>query len=97
VAVAPITHSPPDDPRSAVEIPPDVKKRLGLDDERSWIILTEINRFSWPGPDLVPLRARARLKEFIYGSLPKALINEMLRVLAMHIRAGRLKVVKRTE
>lgn len=97
MAVAPITHSPPDDPRSALEIPPEVKKRLGLDAERSWIVLTEINRFSWPGPDLVPLRARVRLKQFIYGSLPKVLINEMLRVLAIHIRTGRLKVVKRTE
>jgi hypothetical protein len=27
-------------------------QRLGLDAERSWVMLTEANRFVWPGPDL---------------------------------------------
>jgi hypothetical protein len=35
-----------------VEIPVRVKQRLGLDDDRSWIVLTESNRFVWPGPDM---------------------------------------------
>ncbi|MCA9239706.1 MAG: hypothetical protein KDA37_05890, partial [Planctomycetales bacterium] len=26
-----------------------------LDDDRSWIVLTESNRFVWPGPDLRPV------------------------------------------
>ena len=43
VAVAPITHSPPYDPNVAVEIPPRVKQHLGLDSERSWVILDEVN------------------------------------------------------
>jgi hypothetical protein len=29
-----------------------VKRHLGLDDEPSWIITTEVNRFVWPGPDI---------------------------------------------
>jgi hypothetical protein len=41
VAIAPITHSPPHDPKVAVEIPPRVKEHLGLDGERSWVILEE--------------------------------------------------------
>ncbi len=48
VRVLPITHSPPSDPADAVEIPAATKRRLGLDDQRSWIILTESNRFIWP-------------------------------------------------
>jgi|SRR6516165_4935128 hypothetical protein len=36
VTVLPITHSPPADQNSAVEIPPPVKRHLGLDDERSF-------------------------------------------------------------
>ena len=44
---------PPHDPEAAVEIPLATKMRLGLDDDRSWIILTEANRFTWPGPDLL--------------------------------------------
>lgn len=52
VRVLPITHTPPTNPADAIEIPADVKGRLRLDAERSWIVLTESNRFAWPGPDL---------------------------------------------
>ena len=33
---------------AAIEIPAQTKKRLGLDEDRSWIMLTEANRFVWP-------------------------------------------------
>jgi hypothetical protein len=39
VRVAPVTHSPPDNPATAVELPPAVKRHLGLDDYRSWIVM----------------------------------------------------------
>ncbi|WP_292434662.1 hypothetical protein [Methylobacter sp.] len=45
VTVAPITHIPPVDPAVAIEIPPKVKKHLGLDGERLWIILDDFNEF----------------------------------------------------
>ncbi|MFC4594309.1 MULTISPECIES: hypothetical protein [Sphingobium] len=45
VTVLPVTHTPPTDERLAVEIPTRTKARLGLDDARSWIILSEANRF----------------------------------------------------
>jgi hypothetical protein len=57
VLVLPVTHSLPADPTLAVEIPLGTKRRLGLDDARSWIILSEANRFHWPGPDLRPDRS----------------------------------------
>ena len=52
VTVLPISHTPPADSELAVEFPAPVKRRLKLDDERSWVVLTEANRFIWPGPDL---------------------------------------------
>lgn len=52
VRVLPITHTPPTDLGSAIEIPATLKDRMRLDQERSWIVLTESNRFVWPGPDL---------------------------------------------
>lgn len=97
VAVVPITHSPPDDRTVALELPAAVRRSLGLDDERSWIVLDEINRFVWPGPDLVPLRARFEAQKMVYGTLPKGLMAQVLSLLAREIRAGRLKIVKRTE
>jgi hypothetical protein len=41
VVVLPITHTPPADPAGTVEIPAAVKRHLGLDDERSWIVVAE--------------------------------------------------------
>ncbi len=50
IGVLPITHTPPDPerPGDAIELPATLKARLALDDERSWIGLTEFNRFTWP-------------------------------------------------
>src|SRR3954471_3508767 len=55
VLVAPITHTPPEKSTDAVEIPANAKQQLGLDRERSWIVVTELNRFIWPGPDIRPV------------------------------------------
>ena len=62
VTVAPITHTPPDAKTEAIELPPRVKHALRLDEERSWIILDEVNEFH-----LARLRypASARLRELL--------------------------------
>ena len=52
VLVLPVTHNPPAQAALAVEIPAQVKQRLRLDAERSWVVLSEWNEFIWPGPDL---------------------------------------------
>jgi hypothetical protein len=52
VVVLPVTHRPPESSAAAIELPTAVKRHLGLDDERSWVVLTESNQFAWPGPDL---------------------------------------------
>jgi hypothetical protein len=49
VVVLPITHNPPTVPAGAVEIPAAVKRHLGLDDERSWIVVAEGNEFGLAG------------------------------------------------
>ncbi len=76
VAVVPITHSPPSDPAAAIEIPQRVKAHLGLDSERSWIILDEFNVFAWPGYDLRPIReSDGRVH---YGFLPPRLFDQVI-------------------
>jgi hypothetical protein len=76
VTVLPITHSQPSNPDHGVELPTATKLRLGLDDLRSWVILTEANRFTWPGPDLRP-RKRGDLGSVLYGELPSNLTNKI--------------------
>ena len=53
VTVLPITYSPPADPISAIQIPLPVKRHLGLDDDRSWIVVDEGNEFLWPGYTMI--------------------------------------------
>ena len=55
VRVLPVTHSPPSDAADTLEIPGATKERLGLDSQRSWVVLSEANDFIWPGPDLRPV------------------------------------------
>lgn len=46
VTVAAITHTPPAKDGEAIELPTRVKQALRLDDERSWIVLDEVNQFT---------------------------------------------------
>ena len=69
VWVLPITHTAPANPADGVEIPTVTKNRLGLDSERSWIVITEANEFAWPGPDLRPVPGRDT-STVAYGPLP---------------------------
>lgn len=76
VAVAPITHSLPRDPNVAVEIPLRVKQHLGLDSERSWVVLDEVNVFTWPGFDLRPVKYGGGRVD--YGFLPPKLFDRLI-------------------
>ncbi len=69
VIVLPITHSPPQPPDEGIELPQPTKTRLGLDSERSWVIVSEGNNFTWPGPDLRFLPGQG-LETAAYGFLP---------------------------
>jgi hypothetical protein len=74
VYALPITHSTPASTEDAVEIPAVIKARLGLDDERSWVVVSEANVFAWPGPDLRPLPGQGPESVaygFLSGNVPK--------------------------
>jgi uncharacterized protein YifN (PemK superfamily) len=75
VTVAPITHTSPDNPAYAIEIPLKVKRYLSLDDKRSWIILDEVNQFTWPGYDLRPIPGSKTHYDF--GFLPPRLFEKI--------------------
>ncbi|MCV3767553.1 hypothetical protein [Rhizobium sp. TRM95796] len=89
VLVVPVTHTPPRISASAVEIPLQVKQRLGLDSERSWVVLTELNEFIWPGPDIRPI---GKTGSPVYGFLP----NTFFRHLITRLAAARASRIKRT-
>ncbi len=96
VYVLPITHTAPARLNEAIEIPAPVKSRLGLDGERSWVVLNEANLFTWPGPDLRFLPGKGP-ESAVYGFLPPGFFRAVReRFLAVY-RANRTALVKRTD
>ena len=93
VYVLPITHTSPLSEEDGIEIPQATKQRLGLDTERSWIITTELNQFTWPGPDIRPTASG----EYLYGYLPEKLMRTVLEQVRKRARDRQLKTVPRTE
>jgi mRNA-degrading endonuclease toxin of MazEF toxin-antitoxin module len=83
VTVAPITHSIPSTNTPSMEIPLRVKLYLGLDEDRSWVILDEVNQFTWPGYDLRPIPGKKG--DIAYGFLPPRLFE--------NIKAGMLDLI----
>lgn len=78
VIVAPITHLEPSDSEASLEIPRDIARSLGLDGDRQWLRLDELNRFAWPGFDL---RAVPGTESCAYGMLPGELYQTMRRAI----------------
>jgi mRNA-degrading endonuclease toxin of MazEF toxin-antitoxin module len=91
--ICPITHTPPAVLEKAIEIRAATKKRLHLDDQRSWVITTEINRFIWPGPDLRPVPGGG----YSYGLLPGAMTRDLVAQVKANAQDRSLLVVSRTE
>ncbi len=96
VVVVPITHTPPRKTKSAIEIPHETKRRLGLDDERSWIVVDESNAFRWPGPDLRP-KTSGTLDSIVLGMLPPGVFRQVLEKFIALETANRSSRVRRTE
>jgi hypothetical protein len=96
VRVLPVTHAPPEYPDDALEIPQATKQRLGLDAERSWVVLNEANDFIWPGPDLRPA-VNGDLSSVAYGMLPPGFMRVLRERLLQRWRDKRMSVTRRTE
>jgi hypothetical protein len=71
VVLLPITHSPPSQGDVGIEIPKAVCEHLGLDDGRSWVIVSEFNIDDWPNAGLQPVPGKRNA--FAYGSIPPML------------------------
>lgn len=75
VYVVPMSTRPPLPGRDAIEVPAAVRRQLGLSGERSWIVVSEWNRFTWPGYDIRPIPGRGRATSF--GFLPSGLFRQL--------------------
>lgn len=89
VLILPITHSQPKGGTVGVEIPQTVAQRLGLDEVRSWIVVSEANVDFWPNAGLASIPGKHGA--FAYGFLPPVLfgkVREKFIKLLVERRAG---------
>jgi len=94
--VVPVTTRPPRPGDMAIEMPERVRRHLGVGEDRSWIIADEYNVFTWPGPDIRPIRRGDEISPR-YGAIPGKLFEQVRSLMARVARAGALKAIKRTE
>ncbi len=94
VMVVPVTSRQPRPDRGSVEIPAKVQAHLGLDGERCWVIIDEVNKFIWPGPDLSPLPGQPG--KFHYGFIPPKLYKKIIVGCTAIAKAHQLRSVTRT-
>jgi hypothetical protein len=93
VVILPITHTQPSGDTVAVEIPARVKAAIGLDHERSWIIVSDFNVDQWPNGGLSTIPGRKGV--FSYGFMPPGLFRQVKDALVTAHKAKRARGVRR--
>jgi hypothetical protein len=95
VMVLPIIHTPPNPGNAGIEIPAVTRKRIGLDEAPCWVVVSELNRFIWPGPDLRPIPGST--DQFAYGLLPPRFFKTIRDSLVQRVRQGQVMATTRTK
>jgi len=93
VVILPITHSPPIGDTVAIEIPAKVRQSIGLDDEPSWVVVSEYNVDEWPNAGLSPIPGKSDV--FAYGFVPPGLFAAIKARLLALAREKRSAAVQR--
>ena len=75
VVILPITHTAPSGNTVGIEIPAKVRAAIGLDDEPSWVIVSDHNVDEWPNAGLAPIPGRPAM--FSYGFVPPGLFKQI--------------------
>lgn len=75
IVILPITHTRPNKDTVGIEIPAKVRAALGLDDTKSWVIVSEHNVDEWPNAGLAPIPGRSQ--DFAYGFVPPGLFAQV--------------------
>jgi hypothetical protein len=93
VVILPITHSRPRGESVGIEIPQVVTEKLGLDEARSWIIVSEANVDFWPNAGLATIPGKRG--SYAYGFLPPGLFENVKTKFLTLFTQRRAKLVRR--
>ena len=89
----PDTPTPPGGDTIGIEIPAKVKQAIGLDDARSWVIVSEHNIDEWPNAGLSPIPGKPGV--FGYGFIPPGLFAQIKATFLELARQNRSGAVRR--
>jgi hypothetical protein len=95
VVILAITHSRPKAPTVGIEIPQAVAEKLGLDEVRAWIIVSEANADFWPNAGLAPVPGKRGA--YAYGYLPPTLFEAVKSRFLKLLAERHAKLVNRKE
>ncbi|MBT3011735.1 MAG: type II toxin-antitoxin system PemK/MazF family toxin [Candidatus Thiodiazotropha sp. (ex Lucina pensylvanica)] len=95
VVLCPITHSPPREGESTVEIPPKMARNLRLDDERCWIKTHQINTVEWEKDRLPFGVAPAKKEQWVYGPLHHTIGKQAFKQVQENSNRKHLRNVRR--
>jgi hypothetical protein len=56
----------------AIAMPSQTRKLTGLDEEKSWLVVSEVNRVAWSDPGITPVTS----EQWLYGHLPRGLAKQ---------------------
>jgi hypothetical protein len=87
VVLLPITHKQPEGNTVGIEIPAHVKQAIGLDEARSWVVISEHNVDEWPNGGIAPVPGRPGV--FSYGFISTSLFAR--------IKSGFLQLAKQNK
>ena len=95
ILVAPITHTPPQDSKDAIEIPLKLCNHLGLDSNKMWVKTDALNSFLWEDnrvPFGITLNAE---KEWTYGFIPPKFYDKIIESVQQHANTQTLNSIPR--
>ncbi len=93
--VVPISHSYPEvgEENDSLEIPAEICAEIGLDKDRNWVRVSEVNEFEWPSAEIRPRPDDPSRVD--YGMIPEEFFLEIRKRLAKAVSEHRLGRTKR--
>lgn len=95
VVLCPVTHSPPKEGESAVEIPHKMARHLKLDDDKMWIKTHQVNTLTWEKGRLPYGVVPAHQGQWFFGRLHKSLGQKAFEQVRDNFNTKKLKNVRR--
>ena len=93
--LAPITSRPPEKSTS-IDLPLEIKRHLGLDERKSWVIASNLNKFTWPGFDIRAVPGKSP-PTYSYGRLPSGYLLQIQSTLAGLARKRLVVTIERDD